>query len=228
VTSIIVLHYGDRSHTDACLTSIACTTPDAEVVVVDNQGDFPDAQVRPGRNLGFAQGCNAGAMHADGEKLVFLNNDCLVHPGWLWPLSYHLDDPGIGIVGARLIYPDGVVQHAGVRVDFTRPPGEEAWNIDRGLPVSHQNIHKDVDAISGACLAIRADTFDELNGFDPGFRNGYEDVDLALRAREAGYRVVYEPASLVTHLESASGPERFRHVQHNVARLRSRWAGRTV
>jgi len=227
-TAIIVLHYGARDVTESCLGALAMTVPDVEVVVVDNQGDWPDADVRPGKNLGFAQGCNAGAMHTDAEKLVFLNNDCVPHPGWLWPLSYHLDDPGIGVVGAKLLYPNGTVQHAGVRVDFDREPGREAWNVDRGAPRSDFRYPRNVDAVTGACLATRSDVFDQLNGFDPGFRNGYEDVDYCLRAHELGLRVVYEPASVVTHLESASGPERFQFVQHNVARLRDRWANRST
>ena len=227
-TAIIVLHYGEQSTTEACLEALYLTVPDVEVVVVDNQGDMPEADVRPGRNLGFAQGCNAGAMHTNASKLVFLNNDCVPHPGWLWPLAYHLDDAGIGVTGSLLVYPNGTVQHAGVQVSFTREPGREAWNIDRGAPRSLCRYPRDVPAVTGACLAIRSDVFDQLNGFDPGFRNGYEDVDLCLRARDAGYRVVFEPSSVVTHLESASGPERFQYVSENVARLRNRWARRFV
>lgn len=223
-TAIIVLHYGSKETTEACLMALDATVPDVEVVLVDNQGDWPDADVRPGRNLGFAQGCNAGAMHTDAAKLCFLNNDTIPHPGWLWPLSFHLDDPGIGVVGAKLLYPNGSIQHAGVRVDFTKEPGREAWNVDRGAPRSDVRWARDVDAVTGACLATRRDVFEDLNGFDPGFENGYEDVDYCLRVRELGLRVVYEPASVVTHLESASGPERFRFVAHNVARLRNRWA----
>ena len=227
-TAIIVLHYGPREVTEQCLESVAMTVPDVEVVLVDNQGDWPGADVRPNRNIGFAQGCNAGAMHTDAEKLVFLNNDCVVQPGWLWPLSYHLDDPGIGVTGGLLMYPDGSVQHAGIGVDFNREPGREAWNIDRGMPHNGGYTTRDVPAVTGACLATRTEVFDQLNGFDPGFNNGYEDVDLCLRARDAGYRAVFEPASIVTHLESASGDERFRHVVHNVTRLRNRWARRFV
>jgi GT2 family glycosyltransferase len=78
--------------------------------------------------------------------------------------------------------------------------------------------------VTGACLAIRADTFAALGGFDEGFVNGYEDVDLCLACLGAGLRVVYEPASTITHHESQSGPERFARASDNIARLRNKWS----
>lgn len=216
--SVIILHYGSSDHTLRSLRSVPAT---AETVIVDNQGDWLPANetrlVTPGENLGFSMGCNAGRGFATGDLLVFLNNDCFGQGNWLSRLVAPFADPVVGVVGARLLYPDGTLQHAGVYVDFQQPPGSEAGNRKTEQPAAG------VDAVTGACLAIRADIFDRLCGFDPEFINGYEDVDLCLRVKGIGYRVHYEPTATLTHLESASGPERFAHAAQNIARLRQRW-----
>jgi GT2 family glycosyltransferase len=80
-----------------------------------------------------------------------------------------------------------------------------------------------VEAVTGACLAVRRDVFFKHGGFDVGYRNGYEDVDFCLTVRAAGGRIVYDPMSVVTHVESASGPARWAHFRGNVARLQERW-----
>lgn len=221
-TSIIVPLFNQWSLTKACVDSVLDTADDAELVLVDN-GSTDDTRheaeadvvVRFATNRGFAAGCNAGARVASGDRLVFLNNDTVCHPGWLEPLVTKLERP-VGVTGARLVYPDGSLQHAGVGLRKQRGI-LEAYNILDEQPGGV------VDAVTGACLAVRRDLFEALGGFDEGYYNGYEDVDFCLRVRMAGWSVEYVPASTVTHLESASGPERWRAVQHNVRRLNERW-----
>ena len=219
--SIVIPLYNRFDLTYACLASI---TQPAEVITVDNASTdatrLLDVTIRNKRNEGFAFACNQGARAATGDVLVFLNNDTEVHDGWLAPLVAQLADPTVGIVGARLLYPDGTIQHAGVGVNFAQPFGLEAWNRKD----EWTTVARDVDAVTGACLAIRADLFAALGGFDEGFVNGYEDVDLCLAALGAGLRVVYEPASTITHHESQSGPERFARASDNIARLRNKWS----
>lgn len=208
--------------TFACLEQLYEHTDDYELIVVDNGSgdetrhlDGPDILIRNAENRGFAVACNQGAQLASGDVLVFLNNDTEPHAGWLKPLLDALNGPNVAIAGPMLTYPDGRIQHAGV--DF-RGQGStfEAYNIQEPRPFG------DVKAVTGACMAIRADVFD-IFAFDEQYQNGYEDIDLCLKVRDGGWRIVYVPDSIVTHHESASGPERFAHVRENVARLQERW-----
>lgn len=167
---------------------------------------------------GFATTCNKGAKdaHTDAEVLVFLNDDTLPQSMWLLPIVEAAK--AHGIAGSRLIYPTGQIQHSGV---FLRrdPDGTlTAYNRHTEAPSG------EVPCVTGACLAIRRDVWDELGGFDEGFVNGYEDVDLCLRARQAGHSVWYSAESTVVHLESQSPPElRFGHARENIDLLQQRW-----
>jgi GT2 family glycosyltransferase len=168
--------------------------------------------------LPFAEHCNIGASYVHGDILLFLNDDTEPQPGWLEPIQEAFDDPRVGIVGSRLIYPDGRIQHAGV---YLAQPGVlTAYNELEDLP------SREVEAVTGACLAIRKTLFNELDGFDEGYVNGYEDVDLCLRARAAGWTIRYVAESTVVHHESQSGAARWTHVHHNIERLQERWAER--
>jgi GT2 family glycosyltransferase len=218
LTSIIIPMLNCHDLTAACLASIEVHTANHEVILIDNGSDWSDqgtealyesVTVRNPVNRGFAVACNQGARRANGDVLVFLNNDTEVTPGWLPPLLEALETHRI--VQPLLIYPDGSVQCSGVEVDFSRPPGGEAWNL-QGQPAHTVRT----DAVTGACLAVRADVFD---GFDEGFLNGYEDIDLCLTVGACA--VV--PASVVVHHESQSDKSaRFGHAPHNIARLRDK------
>lgn len=164
---------------------------------------------------GFAVTCNKGAKaEAKADLLVFLNDDTIPQPGWLEPLVEAAQRHGIA--GAHLIYPDGSTQHSGVFL--RRQPELTAYNRKRPAPSG------EVPCVTGACLAIRRDLWDQLGGFDEGFVNGYEDVDLCLRAREAGHSVWFCAESVVIHLESQSPPDlRFGHAAENIDLLQQRW-----
>lgn len=162
----------------------------------------------------FAENCNRAATGPG--PYLFLNDDTEPQPGWLEPISAAFDDPDVGIVGCRLIYPHGQIQHAGV--DFRDRCGLEAYNIREELPT------RDVPAVTGACMAVRADVFHDLDGFDLAYRNGYEDVDLCLRATAAGWRIRYVADATVVHHESQSGPARWTHVRDNIRLLQERWS----
>lgn len=159
----------------------------------------------------FAEHCNYGATWP-GDPIVFLNDDTIPQDGWLDALLAPFADPTVGITGCRLTYPDGTIQHAGVYLD--RPGGVlTAHNVTSDEP------SRDVEAVTGACMAVRRECWSQLDGFDTGYVNGYEDVDLCLRARAAGWTVRYTADGTVVHLESQSGPARWTHVRHNVERL---------
>lgn len=218
--SVVVLHYGRHDLTDTCLDSIG---DDVEVVLVDNdpgyRHDRVDLLIRPRKNTGYAKGCNLGAAVASGDVLVFLNNDTVCHPGWLDALLAGFDEPRVGIVGAQLRYPDGSVQHAGVDIYRDAHGTLTGAHAD----VSLFDVRRDVRAVTGACMAVHRQCWLQLGGFDEGFWNGYEDVDFCLRATAGQWVIRYEPDAVVTHHESASGPERWVKVRENIARLNDKW-----
>lgn len=202
VSIVIPTIHADEEKLDACLRACEQTAPDAEIVVVDGGS--------------FAENCNRGALLANRGTLVFLNDDTVPQPGWLEALVTPLAEHDVGITGAKLLYPDRTIQHAGIY--FDAPDGIlTAHNIQTDEPT------RDVDAVTGACLAITRDLFNECTGFDPAFVNGYEDVDLCLRVRAGGWRVRYVADSVVVHHESASGHARWTHVANNIQRLQDLW-----
>lgn len=200
-----------------------------EVIVCDNGSDASmRAELRRvqnvtlvlnDKNLGFATACNKGAARASGSNLVFLNSDALVHGDWVRPLVSHLDkDDRIGIVGPMLLNVDGSVQEAGATVLGDSLTLMHGYGAPRTSP--RYSFARAADYVSGACLAIRRSTFHALAGFDSAFGLGYfEDADLCFEARRAGYDVIYEPRSLVTHARGAS--TRREDVEETFARNRT-------
>ena len=207
--------------------------PEYELIIVDNGStdgttDFlrqlsGDVRIIVNEeNLGFAKACNQGAAAARGKYLVFLNNDTIPQPGWLTALVAEVDShTEVGIVGSKLLYPDGTVQHAGVVRDCAR---RLPYHIYKGFAASHPavNQRREFQIVTAACLLIRRALFDEVGGFDEEYMNGFEDADLCLKVRERGYAVVYQPRSVVVHLESQT-PGRKTHDDANVTRFLDRW-----
>lgn len=241
--SIIIPTYNKLELTKQCLAAIKQTTTDVqyEVLVVDNAStdgtqDFLREEDAEGRlrallnreNLGFGKACNRAASEATGRYLLLLNNDTIPHPGWLSALVDQADaDPQIGILGSRLLYPDGTIQHAGVVFDERNVP----VHVSRGVKADDASVltARDYPAVTGACMLIRNDMFQKLEGFDEAFFMYVEDADLCLRTWEAGYRVAYCPSSVVTHLESASAANldwSNKLVFEGFLRLHNKWEGR--
>lgn len=214
--SVVIPAWNLAEMTAQAVSAVAYTAPEAEVIVVDNGSEPPlsFAQVRNDTNEGFARACNQGAKVATGDLVVFLNNDTVAQPGWLDAMVSRWSGDDV-IVGSHLVYPDGSTQHSGV---FLRRRGADLEAYNRTTSAGPG----EVPGVTGACLLISRARFDELGGFDEGFRNAYEDVDLILRHRRAGGRVWFEPTSVVAHLESRT-PGRFDHVAHNVERLQELW-----
>jgi GT2 family glycosyltransferase len=181
------------------------------------------------RNGGFAHACNDGARAAgDAEHLVFLNNDTIPIPGWLDELVDDAVERDVAAVGSKLLYPDGTVQHAGIAI------GQDRWphNLYVGLPGEHPAVNrpKRVTAATAACLLIRRAVFEEMDGFDTAYLNGYEDVDLCLRMGERGDEVRYCPTSVLYHLESVTrwADYSVRHTSDNDRLYAERWLDRVV
>jgi GT2 family glycosyltransferase len=166
---------------------------------------------------------NLGAEAADGEILVFLNDD--VEPllsSWLYKLAAQAQRPEVGIVGARLLYPAGTLQHAGIAIGI----GDGCGHPGRGTNITPywwwNNLTRNVSAVTGACLAIRKKIFQQLGGFDQSLPVQYNDTDLCLRAHKAGYRVLYEAGAVLRHRECQTRKGRVSFVE------RERWHARWV
>jgi GT2 family glycosyltransferase/radical SAM superfamily enzyme YgiQ (UPF0313 family)/tetratricopeptide (TPR) repeat protein len=236
--SIIIPVFNKLELTRQCLTTLASITtmPEYEVIVVDNASSDGTAEfltelggdvqvISNPENYGFAVACNQGANAARGEFLLFLNNDTIPTDGWLNALVDEVErHPDVAVVGSKLLYEDGTIQHAGVafsRIVFT------PYHIYRKFPADSPmvNRRREFQCVTGACMLVRRDVFEQAGRFDEGFKNGFEDVDLCLKIRERGWRIVYRPDSVVYHLESQT-PGRKTHDRDNARRLLERWSGK--
>ncbi|MGZ8815944.1 MAG: glycoside hydrolase family 99-like domain-containing protein [Mycobacterium sp.] len=216
--SVIIPAFGQLKATIECLLSVAaagsgrCTL---EVIVADDASPDDTAEVlagvpnlriiRQARNVGFLRNCNAAAKQAQGRLLVFLNNDTQVTPGWLVAMTRVFDEePSVGAVGPRLVYPDGRLQDAGTRV---RRDGTVEMIGLNGVPEDKRwSYRREVDYVSGACLMVPRGLFLEMGGFDESLAPAYcEDLDLGLRLLARGLRCLYAPdAEVVHHLSLTS------------------------
>ena len=240
IVSVIIPIYGKVEFTLACLRSIAKWPPKTpfEVIVVDDCSPDNSAEILAQidgleiysnkENQGFIKSCNAGARISKGPYIYFLNNDTEVTEGWLDNLYQTFSDfPGTGFVGSKLIYPDGSLQEAG---GIIWRDGS-AWNFGRNQDAAHPlfNYAREVDYCSGASIMIPRNIFDDMGGFDELYTPAYcEDSDLALKIRRAGYRVIYQPSSVVVHFEGvSSGNDTSQGVKafqiENSKKLLARW-----
>jgi GT2 family glycosyltransferase len=236
--SIVIVAYGKRQVTEECLETLEHSFGqrlgrDVELVLVDNASPDDTAHLFAAwadratvlalpENRNFAGGYNAGALAATGDVLVLLNNDTLVRPGALDQLADAAREPSVGLAGCRLIYPDGTLQHGGF-----------GWRTVEGQLVPFHLFHhepdsaaaatiQDLDSVTGACVAIRRELFVSSGGFDEGFVNGWEDVDLCLRLRSAGLRVVYRGDIAIVHAEGQTSGGQY-GAGDNVERFARRW-----
>lgn len=214
--SIIIPVYNEFNYTYKCLKSILECTKDIsyEIIIADdNSTDLTRHieeialninRITNSVNLRFLKNCNNAAEYAKGEYILFLNNDTQVEENWLFYLIETMEkDNKIGLVGPKLIFPDGHLQEAG---GIIWRDGS-AWNFgNRENPeAAEYNYIKEVDFISGACIMIRKEIWNEIGGFDEQFAPAYyEDVDLAFAVRKRGLKVVYQPLSKVVHFEGIS------------------------
>jgi len=218
--SIIVPVYGRVEVTLSCIRSIAANPQKTsfELIVVNDGspdatrdliGKIPGVRlINNEMNLGFIQSCNNGADKARGEYLHFLNNDTIVTPGWLDELVWtHESFTNVGLVGSKLVYPDGKLQEAGAIVWNDG----SAWNYGRGQDSERPefNYARQVDYCSGASILLSKENFERFGGFDTYFSPAYyEDTDLAQKVTKSGLKVIYQPASVVYHIEgSTSGKD---------------------
>ena len=237
--SIIVIAYGKREVTENCLAALERDLGDRlgseiELVLVDNgsrdstpelfkQWSSRATLVELAENRNYAGGANAGARAARGKVLVLINNDIEVGPGAIDALVEEVEQPSVGLVGARLCYPDGRLQHGGFA--WVRSPSGlvpfHLFHYEAGtLPITHATL--EIGAVTGACSAFRADLFWLVGGYDEGYVNGWEDVDLCFQIRSAGASVRYRGDVDIVHHEGATTGQRYNE-NGNPRRFFARW-----
>ena len=202
-----------------CLKSISERTsyPTLEILLLDNEStdeealrlmrESPVRRIHSPNPFNFSRANNLGSAAARGEFLVFLNNDTeILARDWLEQLLYYAEQPDVGAAGGLLVYEDRTVQHAGVALGMRGT----ADHTMRGFPMAVDGYAgslacaREVSAVTGACLMIRKSLFDEIGGFNEHFFTAYQDVDLCLRLRDRGLRIIYSPRALAVHHESVS------------------------
>lgn len=233
--SIVIPLYNRLLFTTICIRALAAVADrwdESEVVLIDNgssdgTGAFlatlgaPFRVVTNAENRGFAGACNQGAAAARGADLVFLNNDTVPQPGWLSALARAIDGPiRPTVVGARLLFPDDTVQHAGLGFNARREPVQLFYGEAADGAARHPRA---VPAVTGACLMVERERFLGSGGFDEGYVNGFEDLDFCCRIRDDGGTIWYEAESVAYHFESASDG-RYRSDVANYERFQRRWA----
>jgi len=239
--SIIIPVFNQLKYTKQCLEAVAINTDEVnyEVVIIDNgstdgtvdflrclEGDVKI--IKNSQNMGFSKANNQGSKVAKGKYLVFLNNDTIAQPEWLSEMISVIEkDPLTGIVGSKLLYPDGTIQHAGVVMD------NGIYHIYEGLPSDHLAVNKlrEFPYVTGACLLIPRDLFCRLEGFDEGYINGFEDIDLCLKVRRTNKKVIYCPKSILFHYANTSesrmsnNTEKEKNDKRNGELLFKKWPG---
>jgi GT2 family glycosyltransferase len=177
------------------------------------------------RPFDFAAKINLGAIHADGEHLLLLNDDMeVIVPDWLERLVMYSQQPGVGAVGGRLLWEDGRLQHVGVQFEGGLP-GHPYRGFARDFRGYSNNVvvAQNFLAVTGACLMTRRAEFERLGGLSTNFPVNYNDMDYCLKLRNAGLRVVYDPDTILYHFESSSRSTDVEDWEKDL--LRDRWLG---
>ena len=235
---------------ETCVESIYARTtyPDFEILLIENnskeeqtfrsyermQKEHPDTLkvlTWQGKGFNYSALNNFGARYATGEYLLLLNNDTeVITPGWLEEMVMYAQQKRVGCVGAKLLYPDDTIQHAGVGFGI----GGVAGHLHKYYPASSDgymgrlNYVQDVYADTAACLLIRKEIYDEVGGLDESYAVAFNDVDFCVRVRQAGYTNVFTPFAQLYHYESKSrgmedNPEKQKRFQGEVLRFQARW-----
>ena len=230
---------------DAAHSVLMASYPDKQLIIVENGSRDPDnhalmqelgtthdvRQIHDPRPFNFSALINAGRKAASGGVIVLLNDDIkATNNDWLRELVSLATRPGIGCVGALLLYPDDTVQHAGIVMGIHGAAGHAFRHvpIDGSHPHKYLGHRREVSAVTGACLAVRSEVFDELGGLDETLPVTLNDVDFCLRARKKGYRNIFTPYAQLYHFESQTRgldvtPERLARLSAETAKFMCKW-----
>ena len=249
LVSILIPNYEHKAELKTCLESIysQSTYRNFEVIVIENNSksqeifDYYEEIQKKWENLkvitwdghfNFSAINNYGAQFASGSHLLLLNNDTeVISPGWIQEMLMYSQRNDVGAVGAKLYYPDNTIQHAGLGIGLLTLAGHLHRNFDRwhtgymGRLVYAQNL----SGVTAACVMVSRDVWDQIGGLDETFEVAFNDVDLCMRIRKAGYLIIWTPFAELYHYESKSrgtdeAPEARARFVGEVQRFQARWA----
>ena len=238
VVSIVIPTRDGLKHLRPCIASIESKTvyPSYEILIVDNGSrssatleylkHSPHRVIRLDEPFNFSRLNNVAAREAGGDYLLFLNDDTeVIKAEWMTAMVEKAERKDVGAVGAKLLYPDGRIQHAGIILGAGGAASHAHCGVDGFSDAGYLNYPSTIrnyNAVTGACLMIRRDVFLNSGGFDEDrFPVSYNDVDLCLRLRKRGYLIVYTPYATLYHHESATRGKR--QYPREEASLRARW-----
>ena len=246
LVSILIPNKDQVDSLDKCLRSIEEKTDyhNYEIVIIENNSEKEETfryyekissekirVIRWEKEFNYSAINNFGVRHAKGDYILFLNNDVeIINSDWMREMLSHCQRKEVGIVGARLYYPDDTIQHGGIIVGI----GGVAGSVFVGLPKGYSGyMHKaalqlDLSAVTAACMMMKRRVFEEVGGFEEKLKVAFNDVDLCLKTREKGYLVVYNPYVELYHYESKTrgaedAKEKVRRFQTEIEYMRSHW-----
>lgn len=247
LVSILIPNKDQKEALETCLNAIwtRSTYKNYEILIIENNSEgqeifdyYREIEKRPGvRVLTWKEGFNYSAINnfgeksADGDYLLFLNNDVeVISPHWIEELLGNCQRKEVGIVGAKLYYPDDTIQHAGTIIGIGGIAGHAFLNMPRSRTgyLHKASLQMDLSAVTAACMMMKRQVFRQLGGFEEQLSVAFNDVDLCLRTVQAGYLVVYNPEAELYHYESKSrgaedSEEKVRRFQEEIEFMRSRW-----
>lgn len=224
--TVVVPIWGDPALTDQCLLELTRTSPEAGVIAIDNTGTYltplgatTATVMKMSDNIGCAAAKSLGASHATTDIIVFMDCDAYPHEGWLEPLLSVFDDESVGMAGPRILNRDGSLQTACIR----------AWHGNGSAGGENRSdehlANTDEEGATGACMAVRRTALLQCP-IDTAFASTYDDVDLSLQFREAGWKIAYVPQSTVAHGSISTGPERWTNVHSIINLMNAKWGSR--
>ncbi|MFT8718816.1 glycosyltransferase family 2 protein [Acetobacter sp.] len=217
--AIEILVVDNGSVSTAMLSLLSEYEQHSDITVLRDEGSFNWARLN-----------NVAVRKSKGDVLLLLNDDIAIrHPDWLEEMIRQIHRPDVGIVGARLLYPDDTIQHAGVVMSR-----DGARHLLRGMPADAEgylgilSMQREFLAVTGACLLVRREVFEQVGGLDESFAVSCNDIDLCLRAVSCGWKVVWTPHATLTHLDGGTRgrdilPEQVMTHWRETARLVGRW-----
>lgn len=248
LVSIIIPSYNHVEDLSRCINSIIekSTYKNYEIIIVENNSDektfeyyetlkkYPQIKVvvyKPEGGFNYSAINNFGVQFASGEHYILLNNDVeIISPDWIEEMLMYSQREDVGAVGAKLYYPDNTIQHAGISIGVLTLAGHNFKHFPRENNgyFGRAGFQQNVSAVTFACVMMRKAVFDAVNGLDESFEVAFNDVDMCMRIRKAGYLICWTPFAELYHYESISrgtdeAPEKRKRFLSEVSRFQSRW-----